>query len=60
MIIDKIDTLKKEKQLSIEDKLGSQKGISKPLIFREHKQKLTEMVEEKPQVPARKSFKKDI
>lgn len=60
LVIDKIDALKKQKQMSVEEKIFSQKDINRPLIFREHKQKLTKMAEDKPQASARKSMKKNI
>lgn len=60
LLIDKIDALKQHKQASIEKKLGTQKDISRPLIFREHREKLTKMTEEQPQASATKSLKKKI
>lgn len=60
LLIDKIDKLKNQKQVLIEEKLSSQKDISRPLIFSEHKQKLTKLLEEKPKDSTRKSIKKNI
>ncbi len=52
-LIDKIDSLKEMKQSSVEKKLHTQKSITKPLMFREHKEKLSKMVSHEP----RKSVK---
>src|SRR5690606_27399419 len=60
LLIDRIDALKTQKQTLIEEKLSTQKDISRPLIFREHKQKLIKLTEEKPKDSARKSIKKNI
>ncbi len=60
LLIDKIDALKMQKQAFIEEKLSAQKDISRPLIFREHKQKLIKLAEEKPPTSPRNSMKKNI